>query len=197
MRFSIIASTLHGVPIITFAPRCTLCIWFLKLNHQHTSAVFAPNSPRVSSNASSSVCKANSLVGARTNTWGAASFKLIAFKIGKRNAAVLPLHVWDSPTMWCPSTKCLKVSSWIGVGVVYPFFANASTIDGLSHRSANVGHATAATSIHSACTLSGRMSRDSFVFVVFALTGLVTVSGVSWETVSVNNSSFVVLVIKK
>jgi hypothetical protein len=68
---------------------------------------------------------------------------LIAFNKGSKKAAVFPLHVCDSPTMWCPSTKCLNVNSWIGVGIVYPFWVIASRIVGLSHRSANVGHTPA------------------------------------------------------
>ena len=116
--------TLHTVPIMTWAPfsSCSICRLLDCPPNAHIDFIYIYLD---SSNTSSLIWWASSLVGARMSTCGTLFLVSIAFNTGRQKAAVFPVPVCDCPTMCLPLENASNVFNWISVGVSYHFFSNA------------------------------------------------------------------------
>ncbi|KYF81287.1 hypothetical protein BE18_40570 [Sorangium cellulosum] len=89
----------------------------------------------------SPTCAASSRVGVSTSTrsprWVGAPLCARRCRIGKANAAVLPVPVCAHPRTSLPSRIGGMACCWIGVGVLYPSASMARSSGSMSLRSAN------------------------------------------------------------
>ena len=118
---------LPGVEITKSTPACTSSICVLGPNPPYKLTIRRPVY-LARCWATSSICMTNSRVGASTKPRGCMPWAYLIFiNRGKRYAAVLPVPVWAIPNTSCPAKAKGMVFSWIGVGIVYPDSATASS----------------------------------------------------------------------